>query len=398
MAAGSLRLALGSVLVIAVGTGGCVALASGGAGGAGVARPVLEPERERVRAAVTFLPLGRARLNVVSRHPQRAHWGGRTVRWYLGRGQRGALRSVAVRRTREARPGVTRMTAVVRLPRAGPFRFAACFSGPRQARFGLGASHGPCGRSRFRGPPYSPYVGSAVAPGGFPHHRARTTAARYLDHRDGYTAFAVVDSQGRLSGRHLHRTFASASVVKAMLLVADLRQLAARGRPLDPGRRALLEPMIKLSDNDAASALWGLDGEGPVQSLARAAGMTDFSVSGYWSSARISAADQARFFFAMERLLPPRFRGYANHLLSHIVDYESWGVPRVARARGWRTYFKGGWVGTDRGQLVHQVARLERPRARLAIAVLTDGDPSMDYGVETIEGVTRRLLVRPPDG
>lgn len=98
--------------------------------------------------------------------------------------------------------------------------------------------------------------------------------------------------------------------------------------------------------------------------------MTDFSVHGYWSSARISAADQVRFFFAME----------------------SWGIPAVARPRGWRTYFKGGWRGTGRGQLVHQVARLERRGARVAIAVMTDGDPSMDYGIGTIEGVTRRLL------
>jgi beta-lactamase family protein len=329
---------------------------------------------------------------VVSRHPRRAHWGGRAVRWYLGTGRKGVLRSVKVRRTREARPGVTRMSAVVRLPRAGRFRFAACFGGPRQRAFGLGASHGPCGRVRYRGPARSPYVGTGVAPAGYPHHRARVAAARYLDRRSGYTAFAVIDSQGRISGRHLHRTFVSASVVKAMLLVADLRKLAARHRGLDPGRRALLEPMIHLSDNAAATAVWNLDGEGPVRALARAAGMTDFSVHGYWSSAQISAADQARFFFRMEELIPRRFRHYANHLLSHIVDYESWGIPTVARKRGWRTFFKGGWRGTDRGQLVHQAARLEHGRVRVAIAVMTDGDPSMDYGIETIEGVTRQLL------
>jgi hypothetical protein len=376
---GRLRMAVGSVL----------ALAALGAGEGADARPA---EREQVRTAVTYLSLGRARLDVVSRHPRRAHWGGRPVRWYVGEGRRGTLRSVKVRRTREARPGVTRMTAVVRLPRAGPFRFAACFGAPRQARFGLAGSHSPCGRELYRGAPRSPYIGAGSAPSGYPRPSARIAAARYLDGRGGYTAYAVLDSQGRLSGRRLHRTFTSASVVKAMLLVADLRELAARDHGLDPGRRALLAPMIHLSDNAAASAIWSLDGEGPVRALARAAGMTDFSISGYWSSARISAADQARFFFRMEELTPRRFRAYANHLLSHIVEFESWGIPRVARPRGWRTYFKGGWVGTGRGQLVHQVARLERPRTRVAIAVLTDGNPSMEHGIETIEGVTRRLL------
>jgi len=376
------------VLVLAVGAGG-VALASG-------EQPRVHPRgaEEQVRTAVTYLSLGRARLDVVSRHPRRARWGGRAVRWYVGEGKRGQLRAVKVRRTREARPGVTRMTAVVRLPRAGPFRFAACFSAPRQARYGLGRSHGPCGRHRYRGPARSPYLGAGSAPSGVPRPPAKSAAVRYLSRRGGYTAYAVVDSQGRLTGRHLYRTFVSASLVKAMLLVADLRKLAARHHGLDPTRKALLEPMIKFSDNAAATAIFSLDGEGPLRALARAAGMTDFSVHGYWSSAQLSAADQARFFFRMEELIPRRFRAYANHLLSHIVEYESWGIPRVSRPRGWRTYFKGGWRGTGRGQLVHQAARLERGRVRVGVAVLTDGDPSMDYGIETIEGVTRRLLPR----
>ncbi|HEX5928724.1 MAG TPA: serine hydrolase [Solirubrobacterales bacterium] len=352
----------------------------------------LAPQRERVTAKVRYLPLGRAQLTVTSRHPRGLRWGGRTVYWYSSPRGRGRLHRVEVGRTRDVKPGVTRMSATIRLRSAGSFRFAACFSAPRQNALGLGRSHGPCGRHHFRGPRGSPYAGRGVAPVGYPRPAAVRAAARYLRGRGGSAAFATVDSQGRMSGVHLHRTFVSASVVKAMLLVAYLRMLAAERRGLDAGSRAVLAPMIELSDNDAATAVWYRVGEGRVYAVARRAKMTDFSVSGYWANAQISAADQARFFFTMERAIPRRFRPYARHLLSHIVDYESWGIPAVARPRGWRVYFKGGWRGTDLGQLVHQAARLQRPRTRVAIAVLTDGDPSMSYGIETIEGVTGRLL------
>lgn len=393
MAVGGARLAAVGTLFVLLPGGGPSSDSTRSVGPDAAARS--KPARERVHTGVSYLSLGRARLNVVSRHPRGTRWGGRTVRWYVGAGERGPLRAVKARRTREGRRGVTRMTAVVRLPEAGPFRFAACFSAPRQRAFGLGASHGPCGRQRYTGPRGSPYVGAGVAPSGYPRHRAIVAAERHLARRAGHTAFAVVDSEGRIGGRHLHRTFASASVVKAMLLVADLRRLAAQGRGL-AADRPLLVPMIEVSDNAAATAVWDRVGEARVLALARLAGMGDFSVYGYWSSAKISAADQARFFFEIEELTPSRFRRFANHLLSHIVDYESWGIPAVARPRGWRTYFKGGWRGTDRGQLVHQVARLERRRHRVAIAVLTDGDPSMAYGIETIEGVTARLLAASP--
>jgi hypothetical protein len=347
---------------------------------------------ERVRSAVSYLSLGRARLAIVSRHPSDAHWGGRPVHWYLGVGASGRLRKVAVGRTRETTPGVTRMTVIVTLSQAGRFRFAACFSAPLQDAFGLGSSHGPCGPHRFRGPATSPYVGAGVAPSGYPGSGAIAAATGYLDRRAGYTSFAVIDSEGRMSGEHLHRTFVSASVVKAMLLVAYLRKLAAEHRGLDTGSRSLLYPMIHVSDNNAATAVWERDGDPRLRALARVAGMTDFSIEGIWANAQISAADQARYFFEMESLIPAQFRHYANHLLSHIAGYESWGIPALARPRGWTVFFKGGWRGTGRGQLVHQIARLQRPHERMVIAVMTDGDPTMGYGIDTIQGITARLL------
>jgi hypothetical protein len=226
-----------------------------------------------------------------------------------------------------------------------------------------------------------------------PSARALARAAAYLSTRAGRTAFAVVDSRGRLHGVRTHWTFISASVVKAMLLVAYLRHLDAAGeREVDSESNALLYPMINVSDNHAATQTWRLLGNDRLYDLARAAHMRDFSITGDWASAQLSAADQARFFYKMDSLIPRQFRAYARKLLSTIAGYESWGIPAVARPHGYTVFFKGGWRGTRLGQLVHQIARLERHGRKLAIAVMTDGDPSMGYGIDTIQGVTQELL------
>jgi hypothetical protein len=335
-----------------------------------VSRGTSAASHERLTSSEKYLPLGRVRLDVVSRHPSGVRRGGRTVRWYLGAGADGRLKRVRTGRIRETTPGVARMTTVLTLPQAGRFRFAA------------------------RGPGGSHYLGAGVAPLGYPPRPAIESAATYLRRRTGYTSFAVVDSEGRMHGSHLHRTFVSASVVKAMLLVAYLREIAGAHRRLAETDRSLLQSMIHISDNEAATAVWERDGDQRLRALAQRAGMTDFSIEGEWGNAQLSAADQAHYFFEMDSLIPARFRHFADHLLSHIAGYESWGIPSEARPRGWTVFFKGGWRGTWRGQLVHQIARLRKPHERVAIAVMTDGDPSMEYGIETIQGVAARLLPR----
>jgi hypothetical protein len=120
--------------------------------------------------------------------------------------------------------------------------------------------------------------------------------------------------------------------------------------------------------------------------------MTDFSVSGDWGTAQLSPADQARFFFIMDSLIPPEFVSYARFLLSTIEPSQSWGIPPVARPLGYHPFFKDGSEPTSLGQLVHQVDRLEGHGRTFAIAVMTNGDPTMLYGEQTISGVAEALL------
>jgi hypothetical protein len=183
-------------------------------------------------------------------------------------------------------------------------------------------------------------------------------------------------------------------VVKVMMLVAYLQRLDARHRTLNGADTSLLYPMIHISDNNAASAVLGIVGGAALARVARESGMTDYAPGiGWWAFTQTSAADQARFFFALERLIPPRFYGYARGLLSGIEPSQSWGIPPVARPR-WQVFFKTGALPSE--GLFNEVGRLERPAVTFTIAVLTSGDPSMEYGEQTIQGVAAALLGRSP--
>jgi hypothetical protein len=317
-------------------------------------------------------------------HPRDLRWGGVRVSWSFALGRRGRFVQEPATFSRDVRRGVTVVSTIVALP-PGPFRFTACF---RAAKDGALLDPGRPRACAGRG-----YSGAGDVPYGFPSPGAIAAAGAYLAGRAGRTAFALLDSEGRLSGVHEHWTFVSASVVKAMLLVAYLRKLHAEGQHyVDGYSNSFLYPMINVSDNGAATQTWSIVGNGRLYALAHAAGMTDFSICCIWATAQLSAADQARLFFGLDSLVPREFRGYARYLLSTIVGYESWGIPAVARGHRYAVFFKGGWRGTGLGQLVHQVARLERPDHSFSIAVMTDGDPSMGYGIGTIEGLTSALL------
>jgi Beta-lactamase enzyme family len=232
--------------------------------------------------------------------------------------------------------------------------------------------------------------GHGVPVPAFPSPAAIGDAVRFLDSRAGRTSFAVVDSQGHLSGVRVHEHFQTASVVKVMMLVAYLQMLDAHHRGLHGSDTSLLYPMIHVSDNNAASAVLAIVGGAAVAKVARQSGMADYAPAvGWWAFTQTSAADQARFFFSLERLIPPQFYGYARGLLAGIEPSQSWGIPPVARPR-WQVFFKTGALPSE--GLFNEVGRLERPGVTFTIAVFTTGDPSMGYGEQTIRGVAAALL------
>jgi Beta-lactamase enzyme family len=230
-----------------------------------------------------------------------------------------------------------------------------------------------------------------------PWSERKANAIDFMEARAGVESFAFVDEDGRLHGYRRWHVTPSASVLKPMLMVAYLNLASVRDRALTDRDRALLAPMIRWSDNATAEAVLRTVGTTGLYRVARRADMHHFRVSlPVWGLSEITAADQARFFYRIDSYIPARHRAYARYLLSHIVPSQRWGIPPEVPA-GWRIFFKGGW-GSGTGRVTHQVALLQDGDRRIAIAVLTEHNPSHDYGARTIRGVAARLLRVPLPG
>jgi hypothetical protein len=212
----------------------------------------------------------------------------------------------------------------------------------------------------------------------------------YAHTRAGDVSFAV-RTEHRAWGWRVDRTVPSASILKAMLLVAYLDDARVRDRPLSAADHRLIDPMIERSDNEAATRVLEFDGPAGVYGVARRAGMRHFTLNDdIWGLSRIDAADQARFFLHIDREVVPRHRAVAMHLLASVIPSQRWGIGRL-RLPGWQLYFKGGW-GAGTGEVEHQSILLLQGPVRVAVSVLITSSPSHEYAKRTLQGVFEVLL------
>jgi hypothetical protein len=220
-----------------------------------------------------------------------------------------------------------------------------------------------------------------------PHMR---DAVRYAQERSVTFSIAVLDRERDWHRYRSRKTHEAVSTFKVILLAAYLRLPWVRDRALNDQDRALLAPMIKRSNNTAASRVRDIVGHRRIRRLARKAHMHKFRVVRPWGLSQITAADMADLMYHFERFVPTRHEDYARYLLSHIVPAQRWGIGRLDLG-DWRLFFKSGW-GSGTGRWSHQVAWIERGDQRIAFAVLTEYSPSHAYSIQTLRGIFRRLL------
>ena len=205
-----------------------------------------------------------------------------------------------------------------------------------------------------------------------------------------------VDDPGRRLACWFHgaRHYDSASVVKVTILGALLRKALDRHRYLTSTEAAEAHAMITVSDNNAASALWAELGHRYLQHFLNLAKMkeTVLGPGGYWGLTQITAHDEVlllRLLLHKNRVLDTASRRYALSLMAQVIPSERWGVPAGAPTR-LTVHVKNGWLPrATHGWRIHSIGCFTGRGGGYSIVVLTQNNPSMAYGVSTIEAIAR---------
>jgi Beta-lactamase enzyme family len=252
----------------------------------------------------------------------------------------------------------------------------------------------------------SPTASSCAAPSIHPHADPLSgTAAAYVAGRSGTVLAAVYDVTTGQSWRLGDGPAqAEASVVKLDIL----ETLLARqdGGSLNQGDQALAESMIEDSDNDAATSLWdeagGAEGIGAYNEragLSRTTPSQCVTCAGFpwpgWGLTTTVPYDQLTLLKQLvvpgpRPLLSKADRSYALSLMENVTPDQAWGVSGGVPG-GVTVALKNGWLPLNDASTdwqVNSVGWISGAGRDYLIAVLSTGNPTEQYGIDTINGLS----------
>jgi Beta-lactamase enzyme family len=183
----------------------------------------------------------------------------------------------------------------------------------------------------------------------------------------------------------------TASTLKIDILATLLGQAQAAGRALTPEEQSLAVPMIEESLDSAADTLWTRLGPGPVGALERAAGMTATvpATDGVWGSTTTTALDRLamiRTVVEPNSLLTDASRAYILSLMENVTPSQDWGAT-AGVPPGVSVALKNGFAVLD-GWQINTTGWVDGAGRDYLIAVLTNGNASQQYGIDTVNGVS----------
>ncbi|RKS07286.1 beta-lactamase class A [Nocardiopsis sp. Huas11] len=217
---------------------------------------------------------------------------------------------------------------------------------------------------------------------------AEVDAERDTDFGFGVSAFGGDLTCGHQAGQG----YDAASTGKVIVLATLLWHVQEEGRELTAREDELATAMITVSDNDATIELRNQLGRERMQEFLDEAGMpnTVLHPENYTGLMKINAAEELHLLGLITQendVLCEENRAYARELMGGVIEEQRWGVPAGAPA-GAETINKNGWLpydGTDVWR-VNSIGAIDGTEAGpYRIAILTDRNAGMAYGVETIE-------------
>ena len=230
-----------------------------------------------------------------------------------------------------------------------------------------------------------------------------SAASGYLAQRSGTVLAAVYDVRTGQSWRLGDGPAQDeASVVKLDILETLLS--ASDGAGLTSGNHGLARQMIEQSDNDAATSLWyaagaaaglaayndkaGLTGTTPSACVVCA----DFPWPG-WGLSTTVPYDQLTLLKQLIRpspLLTAGEREYALSLLENVTPGQAWGISGGVPA-GVTVALKNGWLplnGDNTDWQINSEGWVSGDGRDYLISVLSTGNPTEQYGIDTISGLS----------
>jgi hypothetical protein len=234
-----------------------------------------------------------------------------------------------------------------------------------------------------------------------PHDPLGTAAASFLAGRTGTVLAAVSDLHtGRTWYLGRGQPQDEASVVKLDVLETLLSEQGRSGTGLPATEQELAGQMIEDSDNDAANSMWDqVGGASGIRSFNTAAGLTGTTPSscvncpGFpwpgWGLSTTTAADQLALLRALiepNSALTAAERSYALSLMENVTPDQRWGVSGGVPAQA-TVALKNGWLPLDSAGddwQINSVGWVSGGGRDYLIAVLSTGNPSEQYGIDTI--------------
>jgi hypothetical protein len=195
--------------------------------------------------------------------------------------------------------------------------------------------------------------------------------------------------------------YETASVVKVQVLACLLLKAQDSDRDLTSAELTLAKAMIRASDNNATTSLFGRLGRAAgISGCNKRLGLTQTKVSGSWGLTRTTVKDQVKLLGKLvdsKGPLDPGSRKLAFTLMSTVQSDQDWGIPAVGAA-GEKTTVKNGWLprSTEGNRwIINTVGRVTGGDTDVSVAVLSHNHASMPGGITVVEKaakMTRQYL------